>query len=464
MSAKLGRLLRSIRREDLLQSYLSPLKWSDQLLKAESPFVRRLGTLTKQQKVKHFRYDEFDCVCVGRMPYAQDAEFLDAFQDSDSGEEDLLEAISSWATGRVQSGHRERAMTFIRKLGNGLDGLPSYCLLSIERSRVASRLFTVSVEIFEGASSAPRRLGILASLRGILAKLKDVRVLEMQMGPFLMGFRRQNVVELDEPRQSFLASQYLHESWDLVYDKELLRLLMRRRAEIGGFWLLDSSDSYALFARLHSKDGFVERKRDDPGDMVQYQVSILADRVVIDLHMESECGVFRNDLCAGGQFGTLVTNLKKRDQECGLALRARTQVLSAFEDTPSASDAGESYAESAMRLLAYSSRVEQRLRAFHPIFLGANDALCEEFKAMLLGQQFGPKVALLSVDPSTDEQKFAPGLWFLVNYDKDTFGILHLGSTISCDVEESSGCSVATATLTFYTLSISDVSCVLQSH
>lgn len=457
VSAKLGRLLRSIRKEDLLQSYLSPLKWSDQLLKADSPFVRRLGTLTRQQKVKHFRYDEFDCVCVGRMPYAQDADFLDAFQDSDTGEEDLLEAISSWATRRVRSGHRENAVTFIRKLGVGLDGLPSYCLLSVERSRVASRLFTVSIEIFEGASSAPRRLGVLASLREMIARLKDVRVLEMQMGPFLMGFRHQ---EIDEQRESFLASQYLHESWDLVYDKELLPLLMRRRAEIGGFWLLDSTDSYALFARLHSlsKDGFVERTRDHPGDMVQYQVSILADRVVIDLHMESECGVFRNKGGAGGQFGTLVTNLKRRDQECGLALRARTHVLSVFEDDLSVHEPVESYNASVMRLLEYSSRVEQRLRAFHPIFVGANDALQEEFKDMMLGQQFGPRVALLTIDHDSDSEQFGPGLWFLVSYDKDTFGILHLHSSVRCEVEESDGCSLATTTLTFYTLSISDVS------
>lgn len=458
VSAKLGRLLRSIRREDLLQSYLSPVKWSDPLLKTNSPFLRRLGTLSKQQKLKHFRYDEFDCVCVGRMPYAQDADFLGAFQDSDTGEEDLLEEISSWATQRVQSGHRDGAVTFIRKLGDGRDGLPAYCLLSVERSRVASRLYTVSVEIFEGASSAPRRLGVLESLREMIAKLKDVRVLEMQMGPFLMGFRRHNVGDVDETKESFLSSQYLHESWDLVYDKELLPLLMRRRAEIGGFWLLDSSESYALFARLHSKDGFMERRRDDQGDMVQYQVSILADRVVIDLHMESECGVFRNNLSTGGQFETLVTNLKRRDQECGLALRARTHVLSAFEDDPSITGFAESYAASAMRLLEYSSRVEQRLRGFHPMFAGANDALLGEFKDMLLGQRFGPKVALLSIDSVDEGQPFGPGLWFLINYDKNTFGILHVGSSTRSEVDESGGCSLTTTTLTFYTLSISDVS------
>ena len=464
VSAKLGRLLRSIRREDLLQSYLSPVKWSDQLLKPDSPFIRRLGTLTKHQKVKHFRYDEFDCVCVGKMPYAQEAGFLDAFQDADNGEEDLLEAISMWSTRQVQSGHRERALCFVRKLGTGLDGLPSYCLISVERSNVASRLFTVSVEIFEGSCSASRRLGVLSSIREILGRQKDVRVLEMQMGPFLLGLRRPSSGDVDEQREGFLAAQYLHESWDLVYDKELLPLLMRRRAEIGGFWLLDSNESYALFARLHSKDGFIERKRDDPGDMVQYQVSILEDRVVVDLHMESEIGVFREraQISSGnscGQFETLVTNLKKRDQECGLALRARTHVLSVFEkENSKSSDTSLSHMSSTQHLLGYSSRVEHYFRGFDRAFVGANEMLVEEIKILLLADRFGPKVAILSIDPLVESQDCGPGLWFLINYDKDTIGILHVASEVSREIDDSYGCSLTSIRLTFHTLSISDVS------
>eukprot|EP00977_Amphora_coffeiformis_P001909 scaffold362_cov176-Amphora_coffeaeformis.AAC.35 len=392
------------------------------------------------------------------MPYAQDAGFLDdAFQD-DNGEEDLLEAIASWATLRVQSGHRERAVSFIRILGIGLDGLPCYCLLNVEQSRIASRLFTVSVEIFEGSSSAPRRLQVLASLREMLARLRDVRVLEMQMGPFLMGFRPQSFAEVDAKKEAFLSSQYLHESWDLVFDQELLPLLMRRRAEIGGFWLLDSNESYALFARLHSKDGLTQRKRDDPGDMVQYQISIHADRVVVDLHMESECGAFRTVGTRGGQFETLVNNLKRRDQECGLALRARTHVLSVFENDISPQVGMESHAASALRLLGYSSRVDQYLRAFHPTFIGANNMLLEEFKDLLLAQRFGPRVAILPIDSTHELQESSgPGLWFLVNYDKYTFGILHIGSNVHGTVSEIDGGERTTTTLTFYTLSISDL-------
>lgn len=420
VSAKLGRLLRSIRREDLLQSYLSPIKWSEQLLKPDSPFIRRLGTLSEQQKVKHFRYDEFDCVCVGRMPYTQDTDFLDAFQDSDNGEEELLDAISSWATRRIDNDRRGRALSYVRKLGDGLDGLPCYCLLSVEKSPLAPRLFTISVEIFEGSSSAPRRLAVLGSLREILSRLEHVRVLEMQIGPFLMTSRSQHgTVGVDFPREKFLTSQYLHKSWDLVYDKELLFLLMRRRAELGGFWLLDSGESHALFARLHSKDGYAERKRNDPGDMVQYQVSILADRVVVDLYMESEIGVFRDstyiESSKGGQFETLATNLRRRDQECGLALRARTQLLSIFDQDTSTQPSSESLLDPTARLLGYASRMEQRLTAFHETFVGANEMLLLEFQLLLLEQRFGVQIASLSINSTKEIHENDPGLWFVVN-------------------------------------------------
>lgn len=70
----------------MLQSYLSPAKWTDQLTSSDTPFVRRLGSLNELQQRRHFRFDEFDCVCVGRMPYEQDDDgFLSEFQDTDNG-------------------------------------------------------------------------------------------------------------------------------------------------------------------------------------------------------------------------------------------------------------------------------------------------------------------------------------------------------------------------------------------
>jgi hypothetical protein len=64
VSAKLCTVLRWIRKEDAQQSYLTPLKWSDQLSKPDTPFVKRLGMLKPVQRRHHFRSSQFDCECV----------------------------------------------------------------------------------------------------------------------------------------------------------------------------------------------------------------------------------------------------------------------------------------------------------------------------------------------------------------------------------------------------------------
>ncbi len=68
VSAKLCTVLRWIRKEDAQQSYLTPLKWSDQLSKPDTPFVKRLGMLKPVQRRHHFRRSEFDCKCVLMLP------------------------------------------------------------------------------------------------------------------------------------------------------------------------------------------------------------------------------------------------------------------------------------------------------------------------------------------------------------------------------------------------------------
>ena len=60
-------------------------------------------------------------------------------------------------------------------------------------------------------------------------------------------------------------------------DPELLPLLMKRRIEIGQYILIESSDDYALFAKL------IPTSKQTGEDLIQYQIAILADRVVIDL-------------------------------------------------------------------------------------------------------------------------------------------------------------------------------------
>ena len=178
VSARLCKILRWIRREDCLQSYLCPLRWSDQLASAETPFVRRLWTLTDLQRRKHFRFDQFDVVCTGRMPYALDDGFLSEFLDTDTGEQELFDTIAQWSTQTIKENSR-----YIKQTAGAGTDLANYCVIELSRSPVASRVFTVAVEFFGGTSTSDR-LELLALLRDKLFKCKEVKVLSKQMADY----------------------------------------------------------------------------------------------------------------------------------------------------------------------------------------------------------------------------------------------------------------------------------------
>jgi hypothetical protein len=462
VSQRLCKILRWIRKEDMLQSYLSPSRWSDQLSSPETPFIRRLGTLTTQQTRRHFRFDQFDCVCEGHMlpGYAQDtADFLEAFRDLD-GEDKLINAIAKWSTRAIllpdaQQQEIKVWKRFVRKIQTCASGLACYCLIEVTQSRVAGRLFTVSVETFGGASTNDR-LAALASLKEALAGLSDVTVLDKQLDRYLVAIPG----NLDL-KQRFLECQHDHASWDLVNDPQLLPLLIRRRTEIGGYLLLESRDDYALLARLEPRN-CPNDEFDDPGDLVQYQITIFPDRAVVDLHMESEGGAFRSKMTGRRRFSpnfqSMIERLKIRDQECGRALRSRTNLLRVFgTGTQEEQPLFESHASSMSRLLQYASPTYLRLRFFHTEGSGsANECLHSLTRDLLLSAQLGPKVAPLSIDGKSNTlDEVGPGDWFLLEYDNHTMGLGHLSLATQCEVAEQER---VYRILTLYTMSVSDVS------
>ena len=459
VSARLCKVLRWIRKEDMLQSYLSPVKWSDQLSQSGTPFVRRLGTLTLVQRRRHLRCDQFDCVCVGRMPYIHETDFLSEFTSVDNGEQELIEAVASWSTQTI----RDRKC-YVKRTGSESDDLASYCVVELRRSATASRVFTISVEGF-GGFQASDRLSLLASLKELLAELKDVEVLPKQMGQYLVGAQTKKLDERHRRKQEILESQHNHANWDLLKDPELLPLLMKRRTEIGNFLLLESSDDRALFAKLVPEDN-AKNEIGDPGDLVQYQLAILSDKVVVNLYMESEGGVFfpfreteNSRQKRGTKFHSMVKILKRRDQECGRALRSRTTLLRIFErDNRSEISEKEDHLSCVQRLLEYSSRDSIRLRFFHPGSGAANNILRSFTEDMLLSQSFGTRVAKLLIDPSFDIHNLGPGDWFLIVYDKDTMSIAHLSWSEKSEVSEEDGRGFAYRKMTFFTIGISDVS------
>ena len=450
VSARLCQVMRWIRREDILQSYLSPpVKWTDQLTSSEAPLSRRLGGMTRLQRRRHFRCDEFDVICTGQMPYMlEGGAIFSEFVSVDNGEQELLSLIQDWSTQVI---NREE-LRFV-KARTSKDGTTSYILVETRQSNIAPRLFTISLE-FVGGTDPRERLHMLAELKRELASAKDVDVLGKQMGPFLLG--TSDIVHSTSTIRN-VEFQYHHAQWELVKDPELLPLVMKRRTEIGRFRLLQSNDVSAIFAKV-----VPENVVDAPGDLVQYQIAIQSDKVLVDLHMESECGVFFPFSLAASEtkkFNGMVHVLKRRDQECGRALRSRTNLLSVLAPWSKGNQSGslqEPHAESVKRMLQYSSRVTRKVRFFHSSAGVTNNVYCDLTEELLLSNSFGVSSAKLSINALEKLNDEEEGLWFIVQFDRNTMSIVHLASVDHIDNPEGAA-SYAYRNLTLFTSGISDL-------
>lgn len=453
VSDRICHLLRSMRKEDMLQSYISPEKWTDQLTAPDTPFVKRLASLTDLQRSRHYRFDEFDCVCVGNMPYecGDDDDFLSQFRNTDDGSEGMVEAMQMWSSQMIAD-----KMFFVKKIERSSEyAPPSYCIVQLKQTPGASRLWTISVETLCGTDAGDRLL-LLSCLRSLLDELHNVSSLKIQMGKFLVGQSCSEESRDRSTREIIMEKQYNHASWDLVMDPELLPLLMKRRREIGKFLLLGSSHDEAIFAKIASKG----EHTNDPGTLVQYKLAIQGDRVAVDLYMENKAGEFTTGKTPlqkkTSQFHTLQKTLRKRDQECGLALQSRTGLLRLF-DSREAFVCNEhiSYAE---RLLDYCSTSILQLRFFHPCTSGANIKLVQLTESMLVSQDFGPRVIKLDLGESILLNSKGPGDWFLVEHNSDTMSLLHLSHLFKSQSSTESNDVKFVSDLSFYTVGVGDVS------
>jgi hypothetical protein len=440
---RLCQVIRTIRRDDILQSYLRPpQRWSDQLLSSDSPFAKRLASLTELQRKLHFHAACFDVVTSGTVPYGIDDHFLAQFVSNEDGMEELLHAISEWSTLMVKEDS-----VFVKAISRSGRQSTNYCVVEIVKCDKASQLFTIQLEFFGGTNPEDRLLTIF-SLKSVIDDLKNVEVLRKQMAPFIAGrTNKQSVLKNN------VEIRFHHASWDLIMDPELLSLLTKRRIEIGRFRLLESKDDFALFAKL-VPTGTSEAS---PDDLVQYQIAVLDDRVQINLHMESEGGVF-NPYCNGSeearQFGRMLNTVRRRDQECGRALRSRTNLLQIFQSKSQNMDNNEDQRSSVNRILAYSSRVTRRLRFFTSS--GANDVLMHLTSQLILSQSVDVNCERLDIAPDEIIREQEPGKWFLQLYNlQQIMSIVHLSLVDQVvDVNENS-CTFRD--LTFFTNGVSDL-------
>jgi hypothetical protein len=439
---RLCQVIRTMRTDDILQSYLGPpRKWSDQLRSSDSPFAKRLETLTENQRKMHFQADHFDVVCTGLVPYGTEDHFLSHFVSREDGVQELAEAVANWSTLTVKPG-----LMFVKRIPS-LERSTTYCVVYLEESGIATNLCSVSIEFF-GGTHPEDRLTFVSSLKDVIKSLKNAEVLQKQMAPFLAGHTHQQIV-----KKRHVEIQFHHASWDLVMDPELLPLLTKRRVEIGQFRLLESKDDYALFAKL-VPTGIIDSS---PDDLVQYQIAVLHDKVLIDLHMESESGVFnpyQDDEKKAGRFEKMVSTIRRRDQECSRALKSRTSLLRLFVASAGDEICDEDHRSSVNRVLAYSSRVTRNLRFFDTIGR-ANDILMTLTSDLLLSSHFAVDSAKLNISCDDILREEELGNWFIQQYDSQIMSIVHL-SLVDHKTEEF-GVVHNYRAMTFFTNGVSDL-------
>jgi hypothetical protein len=319
----------------------------------------------------------------------------------------------------------------------------------------------VSVESY-GNLDAQERLWVLESLRVKLQGLRGLEVLAKQIGQYVVDVCNAQGDRQFRRKQQLLLDQHNHESWDLQKDSALLPLLMKRRKEIGQFYLLKSEIHYALFAKLvltkENTDGVTS-----PGNLVQYQLAISDDQVDVHLHMECESGVFQTKgqnkaSTALSTFARMAATLRKRDQECAKALRCRTRLLGLSNGCVASLDIHkESISACVERLIAYSSEFTLRLRFFGGELDCANEELYPLTRHTLLSQSFGVRTSQLTLEHSSAGTKFenlGPGDWYLLAYDSFIMSIAHFGM----ESYAQPGNNLMYRDVTFFTTEIGDVS------
>ena len=444
-----------LRREDLLQSFLCPVAWGSKTLSATPPSIRRLGSFSRLQRMRNFRIDRFDVICTGRIPYAHQEEVpWSDIINTDSGEQALFEALSAWSTQIV-----EEKSKYVKHVPAS-DNLIAYCIVDVAQSPMASRLFGITVSTI-GGCAIQYRLMIVAELKDTFRKLRDVTVLAKRMYGSLVGVP----LSLRKPshhawRVHFLENHFEHEEWRPVKDPELMDLLMRRRREIGKFFLLHSTATYAVFAKdISVETGKVTANPSDDVHLVIYQIELRGDdrQPIVKMHVEKEVGRFATDgvMEYMTRAHKLCMRVKRFDQECSVALRSRTNLLGLFPDVGLASPPEQRLKEDVGRLLAYSYRHSRELRFFGN-FPAANKEL-ERLTVDLISDQLAGDIVKLNIDPSLMIGSQNAGHWFFIRFDRHTLSFVHL--PLIEKTKEESDLPYAYRELTFFTFGISDLYC-----
>ena len=423
-SSQICRLLRWIRKEDYLQSYLCPTEW----LALEKPlFLRRLETITAQQCQQHFRSESFEVVVL-RQYYTELYQTLLAPESYSTVYNEKLSLhymISTWATKTISEG------TYIKRFpDDGREMYPSYCLIKILPCLGDSSLF--SIRVFSFGLDPIERFKLLDSLKQYLDTLGSSVILPKAISWKL--FLGTTIGPVDQC--------FRHESWLLPKDSELLLLIAKQRIQLGGFLLISPSGSRLLFAKLiyqnvssnpGKKDNLLEL---DPL-LLQCVVDYRSEYLQISLYMEGESGYFVPGNHISSQenilFTEIYSKMKSLDQLYGSALMCRTRLISAFETNGVAANVSKMNSQQASddvaTLIPYCFKYCSHLPFFKRGSGKVNEVLAsltEEF--LLSAEGLDLQIAKLPIDPETEILGIDPGGWFVIRRHSRSLILAHFSN------------------------------------
>ena len=448
-SARLCNYLRRVRKGDELYSELHSRvfqnRWINELSSQESLLASSLSSFQLRQ---FFRRKEFNVICKSPMPYVYKGDcVLSHLIDDDNGEEELYIALGEWSSQIISAKRR-----YIKAFSNH-EGLTEYSIVNIDPSPGASRLFRITIDTLAGTGISDHLI-LVESLKERLSSCKDIVLPDFTIERFLTDLRQPSATS------GILSSHFSQQSWNLVNDSELLPLITIIRSEIANFWLIDSSDTHARFARLE----MAERNSGNIVDAYfdEYCIEIREDKTIVNMHVEQENGHFFMHSPIGATEITrshqLFDQVKRRDHQCGVALRARTQLLGMFRHDDPILLPPAVQVECLTLLHTYASRHKRKLRYFSQEAATANRILEDLTINMILSDYLNVHVIKLNIRSDEIVAGEKAGNWFLINFNRRTLGFLHLALVEEEDEDhENASSSPWFRELTFFTVGMTDL-------
>lgn len=263
------KLARLVKEADLIEAFLCREKDNP----ITDDFRKRLEPLVATDFVfRHFRVDEFEVLTVHSGYYNNQT------QDNISGDDEkglILEAVEGYCT-HIISLNR----AYLKVFPNAKYTIMSYCVVRI--TPLAGTLFRISVGFFAVDT---------LDCQSFLMELKDL-ISSINEHTTVLPKNLSKSINLQSMFQAspMISYKFRHnECWELRNDPELLRLVTRRRLQIGNFMLVHQQKGRRLFAKFvndkaHQFNGAISNLSSELR-LVIYELQNRGDSVLVNLQM-----------------------------------------------------------------------------------------------------------------------------------------------------------------------------------